>query len=159
MNRSRPKRFQFGLISGCWDLLHDGHRMMLSEALQHCELLTVLVASDDWIRRCKLREPAQPLELRCANIRAAFPQVVCTHAVEGDGCFARWAAAKHFTTWRHHSPDVLIVSEDQLHYPEKLATACKLRAPALILPRSPIAISTTELLEQRRRADSCPARS
>lgn len=46
-----------GLVFGCFDPLHVGHLRLFRECKTHCGHLTVLVHSDDYIRKYKHREP------------------------------------------------------------------------------------------------------
>ena len=144
---TRTHRFQLGMLAGCWDLFHSGHRWMLDEAAKHCRKLSVLVASDEWLRRLKGREPEDSFTVRTANL-LLHRVVNCVHPIEDDRerTLEYWARKEHGRLGR---PDVLILSEDQLHIPDKFTTACRLCIPVLILPRGGPDVSTTKLLEQR----------
>jgi len=45
-----------GMTNGCYDLLHDGHRFMLTLAAQQCDRLVVAVNSDRSIKSLKGRD-------------------------------------------------------------------------------------------------------
>ena len=49
-----------GLVNGCFDLLHEGHKLMLSEALANCDHLTVALNSDASVTR--LKGPMRPIQ-------------------------------------------------------------------------------------------------
>ena len=60
-----------GLTNGCYDDLHDGHRLFLSAASAHCDYLIVAVNNDASVRRLKGEErPIFPLEKRILDIQA-----------------------------------------------------------------------------------------
>lgn len=134
------KRFGTGLVAGCWDCFHAGHRWFLDQAAKHCSRLIVLVATDESVRRLKHREPADGFSIRAANVERYASGV--------------WPIEDHAMTtldyWTQSlRPDVLIVGADQLHIPDKLRVACQRAVPLLILPRGGPPISTTQILEKR----------
>ena len=49
---------QIGFVNGCFDELHEGHRLMLAECLANCEYLVIALNSDRWIR--KKKGPGRP---------------------------------------------------------------------------------------------------
>ena len=49
-----------GLVNGCFDLLHEGHKLMLAEALANCDHLTVALNSDASVTR--LKGPTRPIQ-------------------------------------------------------------------------------------------------
>lgn len=44
---------RYGIISGGFDPLHDGHLDMIDAAVDHCDRLIVIVNTDDWLVRKK----------------------------------------------------------------------------------------------------------
>jgi D-beta-D-heptose 7-phosphate kinase / D-beta-D-heptose 1-phosphate adenosyltransferase len=57
--------------NGCFDLLHEGHRHLLSEAAKLGDLLIVAVNSDASVKRLKGdSRPVEPLTIRLKNLAA-----------------------------------------------------------------------------------------
>lgn len=53
-----------GYASGVFDMFHVGHLNLLRRAREHCEVLVVGVASDEYVLALKGREPVVPLAER-----------------------------------------------------------------------------------------------
>ena len=74
-----------GLVNGCYDLLHDGHKLMLKAALEQCDHLVIALNSDESVRR--LKGPSRPIwdfETRfnaiydyCLGLRAKGMKTTC----------------------------------------------------------------------------------
>ena len=47
---------KIGLVNGCWDLFHDGHKLMLATALSNCDHLVIAMNSDASVKRLKGKE-------------------------------------------------------------------------------------------------------
>lgn len=77
-----------GFTNGCFDLLHDGHRVFLTECRRHCDYLVVAVNSDDYCRRVKgLDRPYDPLHVRMLHVRSFAEAVIPFEGRERDLIF------------------------------------------------------------------------
>jgi D-beta-D-heptose 7-phosphate kinase / D-beta-D-heptose 1-phosphate adenosyltransferase len=69
--RFRERDLDVGLVNGCFDVLHPGHLKVIADARRHSDVLFVLVATDNHVRRLKgYGRPLQPLGWREANLAA-----------------------------------------------------------------------------------------
>ena len=94
-----------GLTNGCWDVLHEGHRLFLAAASGHCDFLIVAVNSDASIKRLKGPErPIHPLEQRLYDIQALCSADVGA-VIPFDGAVVQLIAAI--------KPDIIIRGHDQ----------------------------------------------
>lgn len=65
-----------GFVNGCFDLLHTGHQLLLSEAMDQCDHLIVAVNSDASVKR--LKGEARPINnwwTRAADIQRFLQNV------------------------------------------------------------------------------------
>lgn len=94
-----------GLCNGCFDQLHEGHRLFLAAASAHCDYLIVAVNSDKSVHRLKGKDrPIYGLEQRILDLQALCGADV--HAViPFDGAVIPLIAAIY--------PDVIIRGHDQ----------------------------------------------
>ncbi len=91
------------LVFGTFDLLHPGHRFVLDEASRRGQLF-VVVARDSNVERLKKRGPAQPEEIRQANVAAAYTAAtVLLGGTDGD----------FMAPVRTVAPDLIILGYDQ----------------------------------------------
>lgn len=61
-----------GFANGCFDMLHQGHILLLQTAANHCDALVIAVNTDDYCRTVKGHgRPAQTLRTRMQAIRQA----------------------------------------------------------------------------------------
>ena len=72
VNEQKSSSLQYGVgyISGVFDLYHIGHINMFRRAKEQCEYLIVGVASDEYVRVRKNREPFIPAEERAECVRS-----------------------------------------------------------------------------------------
>lgn len=132
-------KYKRGLTTGTFDCLHAGHVWFLNRCAEFVEELVVLTGTDDWIKRYKGRYPADTFDRRSEEIRRACGKVRRVLPIEDDGEINLEFWAEHF------KPDLLLFAQDQLHIPDKLQVACRFSLPVIIIPRSSIPISTTEI--------------
>ena len=59
-----------GVTFSCWDLLHAGHNIFLSDAKEQCDILCVGLQTDPTIDRPSKNKPVQSLEEREIQIRS-----------------------------------------------------------------------------------------
>ncbi len=90
------------LVFGTFDLLHPGHRFVLSEAQKRGSLF-VVVACDRNVQRIKSRFPAHDEDERMSHVRAAAPD---STVVLGD-------AHDFLVPVRAIDPDLILLGYDQ----------------------------------------------
>ncbi len=85
---------KIGLCTGCFDVLHDGHRYFLDVARRQCEFLIVAVNDDDWCRANKgPGRPIEPLASRMGAVAGWLHKYAPTIAVipfNGDHVGLTW---------------------------------------------------------------------
>lgn len=65
-----------GFVNGCFDLFHEGHQLMLSQAIDGCDHLIVALNSDASVRRLKGHErPINDWWTRAKDIRRFLKNV------------------------------------------------------------------------------------
>lgn len=133
------------LVSGCFDILHGGHVTFLKDAAAQGDHLTVCVATDETIRRCKGREPAMPQEHRLAVIRA-LTTVDATYYGSDE-----WEEAHaNYLTPMIDYIDTLVVTEDDVNVENKRKMGILFDYNVRVIPKrleiDPI--STTEIRER-----------
>jgi D-beta-D-heptose 7-phosphate kinase/D-beta-D-heptose 1-phosphate adenosyltransferase len=106
-----------GLCNGCFDALHDGHRLFLAAASNHCDYLIVAVNSDASVKRLKGQgRPIYPITQRIEMLQAlcsADAQAIIPFDGDVLGLI------------RLIKPDVLIRGHDQTAEGGHLATIVK----------------------------------
>lgn len=110
------------LVFGTFDLLHPGHRFVLSEAAKRGDL-SVVVARDATVARIKKLKPHHPEEERAAMIREAFPAADVRLGSDGSDFLA---------PVRDIQPDLILLGYDQ-HLPPGV-TEADLPCPVERLP-------------------------
>ena len=59
------KNFKIGVTNGCFDLLHKGHTYSLTQCIEYCDKLVVLLNSDKSVRKLKgINRPVENEKLR-----------------------------------------------------------------------------------------------
>ncbi len=91
------------LVFGTFDLLHPGHRFVLTEAQKRGDL-HVVVARDATVARMKNLTPHHSEAERAAMIKAAFPEAQ-VRLGSGDGDF--------LAPVRDVQPDLIVLGYDQ----------------------------------------------
>ena len=132
-----------GFTAGCFDLLHAGHCMMLKEARQSCDHLTVFLQTDPSIDRPDTKaKPTQSLPERLVQLEAIrWVDDVKIYQTEQE--LVEWLTLEQF--------DVRIIGAD---YKNKSFTGDDLPIDIVYNTRDH-AFSTTEL-RQRIRGHSQP---
>ena len=59
-----------GITASCFDLFHTGHVLMLQEAKQYCDVLTVALQADPTIDRPEKNKPIQSIFERWVQLEA-----------------------------------------------------------------------------------------
>lgn len=81
---SRLRGKSIVLVGGCFDVLHIGHLVFLTQAKRLGEALIVVLESDEFIRKIKHKEPVHSLaqrtmilsELRCIDCIVTLPGIL-----------------------------------------------------------------------------------
>lgn len=68
--KSEPKKYHVGYISGVFDLFHIGHLNMFKRAKEQCDYLIVGVVTDEGVRKFKKVEPFVPFGERIEMVRS-----------------------------------------------------------------------------------------
>lgn len=124
-----------GFTNGCFDLLHEGHKHLLSEARKQCDRLIVAINSDESVRRLKGSE--RPIWNESRRI-GAMCQFGCEYPfIVGDEDHLRH-------TIRTLRPDVIFKGSD---YEGKDVVGSDL-ARVVLIPLLP-GYSTTNEIEKR----------
>ncbi len=127
--------------SGCFDLLHDGHRHLLWIMQGLADVIHVAVNSDDYVRRRKGREPIHSAQERMASLRS-------TGLVDELSCFDEDGPLALILRIR---PDYIVVGDDYAMDQIVGAKECEEWDGVVVrVPRLP-GISTTEILAARAR--------
>lgn len=101
------------MVFGVFDGLHEGHHHFLSEAIQKCDELIVVVAPDEVARILKGHSPHVSLQERIEAITAFAPHV---KVVSGDSDSGSWKVLDSYT------PDMVILGYDQGAIADELET-------------------------------------
>ena len=92
-----------GLLGGVFDILHEGHIATLEEAKRRCDLLVIVIARDETVKRMKGKMPVNQAVLRRRIIEAVKP---VDAAILGD-------ADDHVKPLMHVDPDIVFLGYDQ----------------------------------------------
>lgn len=96
-----------GFVNGCFDLLHEGHILLLQTAANHCDQLWIAVNTDEYIRRTKgTGRPVQSIGARLkaiSEVRHRLPCVTSVMIMEDDTPSRLLARIK---------PDVYVIGTD-----------------------------------------------
>jgi cytidyltransferase-like protein len=95
---------KLALVFGVFDLLHDGHRAFVAQALQHAPQLVVVVACDSMVQRLKHKIPYETQEERMKKIRALAG---IADVVAGDDVLGA------YTIFKKYYPDLICLGYDQ----------------------------------------------
>lgn len=91
-----------GYASGVFDMFHVGHLNLLRRAREHCSVLVVGVASDEYVLALKGREPVVPLAERIEIVQSLrfVDEVIVDHSED----------KRH--AWRDRNFDVIFKGDD-----------------------------------------------
>jgi cytidyltransferase-like protein len=93
------------LVFGVFDLLHPGHVSFLKQAQKVGDVLIIVVACDEIVKKLKQRKPHFNERQREAHIRSEFKKGV--RVVLGDRKLGAYSTIKHF------KPNCICVGYDQ----------------------------------------------
>lgn len=123
-------------LSGCFDRLHEGHRLILWHARCTGERVVVGLNDDDYIRRVKGREPLQPMAMRRANLyETKMVDLVLTFSEDTPINLIRAVRPDYLIAGSDYSPETLAGMEEAHEW------GCQTR----LITRLP-GISTTEFI-------------
>lgn len=133
-------------VSGCYDILHAGHIDFFRAARRFGDHLTVCFANDEVYRAWKGREPSMPEDARRAILEElrCIDKVVVGHLCPGEPCFLDFKAPL-----LAELSDILITTEDDANYAQKLALCCSIGIRFQAIPKpTRFPISTTLIRER-----------
>ncbi len=67
------RKLKIGVISGVFDLIHKGHITALNEAKRKCDMLIVIIARDETVKKRKGRKPINNEEKRLYVVNSLKP--------------------------------------------------------------------------------------
>lgn len=109
-------------ISGCFDILHIGHIRFIEAASQKGDALVVLLESDDFIEKYKMRKPfhnqAERAEL-LSHIKEVDVVVVLPFMTK---------ELMYSDMWKTVSPAIIALTEGDTYLKEKIAQAAEVGA-------------------------------
>lgn len=66
----RGMGLKIGFVNGCFDVLHEGHHCLLSEAAKVCDILIIAINSDSSVRKLKGKDrPTNSIKERITNLK------------------------------------------------------------------------------------------
>ncbi|GAN53109.1 D-glycero-beta-D-manno-heptose-7-phosphate kinase [Tanticharoenia sakaeratensis] len=135
--RWRAQGLRVGFTNGCFDILHQGHVSLLSQARAACDRLIVALNTDDSVRGLKgPSRPVNPLADRAAVIAAL-------RAVDGVTAFADATPEALIDSLR---PDVLVKGADYTEDEVVGARSVRARGGRVVLAKLTPDRSTTTLI-------------
>jgi len=114
-----------GLTFGTFDQLHQGHEMMLREALMRCDRIVACVPEDELVLQLKGRKPVQTFAERKEALLASG---LVEDVVPSDAQPGTYAVVQRI------KPDVILLGYDQLELKKNLTewlTEHRLRIPLI----------------------------
>lgn len=130
-----------GVTFSCWDLLHAGHNIFLSDCKEQCDILCVGLQTDPTIDRPSKNKPVQSLEEREIQIRS------CRYV---DFYFIYDTEQSLLESLTLLKPDVRFLGDD---YVGKRFTGDELPIKVLYHERSKHSYSSTNLRQQIYQAE------
>jgi glycerol-3-phosphate cytidylyltransferase len=122
-----------GVTYSCWDLLHAGHQLFLSDSKANCDILCVGLQTDPTIDRPEKNKPIQSLEEREIQLKSS--RYV-------DYYFIYDTEQSLYDTLLALDPDIRFLGDD---YVGKKFTGCDLPIEIFYHPRSNHTYSTSNL--------------
>ncbi len=92
------------LVFGVFDMLHPGHVYFLMEALKLGEELHVCLATDEFVKEIKNKNPNFSYYDRQKGLKSAFPSIIIH---KGDNVPGEWSIFKKL------SPNIIALGHDQ----------------------------------------------
>ena len=124
---------RIGVTFSCWDLLHAGHQLFLTDSRNNCDILCVGLQTDPTIDRPEKNKPIQTLEereIQLKNCRAV------------DYYFIYDTEQSLYNTIQQLQPNIRFLGDD---YVGKKFTGCELPIDIFYHPRSLHTFSSTTL--------------
>ena len=104
------KSYRHVMCFGTFDIFHPGHEYYLSEASEHAETMTVVIARDHRVFSGKWRDPIHDEWTRKKSVESSFPKA---HVILGH-------ESDIFAPIREYMPDLLAFGYDQRVPEEKI---------------------------------------
>ncbi len=116
------------LLFGTFDGIHEGHKVMLTEARKYAERLVIALPPDSIVEHIKHRLPRHSWQER---YDALMESGLVEHVVKGDEVLGTYSALSE------ESPDMILLGYDQTELQTDLERYCKehhLTIPIVVLP-------------------------
>jgi len=99
------------MIFGTFDSVHDGHRALFAQAVEHGDWVMAVVARDETVERVKGRAPECDESDRIAELlQISVLDDIIMGSLNEDKC----------NVVREHKPDVVMIGYDQEHFIDEL---------------------------------------
>lgn len=118
----QPAQGQVVAISGCFDIIHIGHIRFIEAARKKGDSLVVLLESDDFIKKYKIRAPFHTQAERAE---------VLSHIKEVDTIVLLPFMTKdisYSTMWKKVAPSIIALTEGDTYFKEKTMQANEIGA-------------------------------
>jgi len=140
-----------GLITGCFDILHQGHLALFTFAKKHCDILVVGVENDETVKRSKgKKRPVNDEKTRIGNL-AKIKEVNCVFPIKVVATFGRGGISDlYLPILKKIKPDFLITNIWTDKYWRKKEKVLKGLGIKLIKHQEKIPISTTRIIERKK---------
>jgi len=118
----QPAKIKTVAISGCFDILHIGHIRFITSARSKGERLVVLLESDGFIKKYKMRQPFQTQKERAEILShiKEVDQIVLLPLMEVEITYR--------TMWKKVSPQIIAITKGDTYLKEKKAQAAEIGA-------------------------------
>lgn len=133
----QPAKIKTVAISGCFDILHIGHIRFITSARSKGERLVVLLESDGFIKKYKMRQPFQTQKERAEILShiKEVDQIVLLPLMEVEITYR--------TMWKKVSPQIIAITKGDTYLKEKKAQAAEIGAEVVEVTPLIIGRSTT----------------
>ncbi|MBQ6436133.1 adenylyltransferase/cytidyltransferase family protein [bacterium] len=131
-----------GLVTGTFDLLHEGHVNFVKQALKECRELVIGVESDERVKQRKGKgRPINRQEKRKAQLKKIFPE---TQVVILPNDFGKEQVRRDFLDF--YQIETLFTTQDDPFVENKRQLMLEREGEVKMVPKNE-AISTTQILE------------
>ncbi len=100
------------MVFGTFDIIHPGHKYLLTEAKKLGDYLTVIIARDQTVEEIKNRKPQNSEEVRVKNISDLQ---IADKVILGN-------ISDKYQVIREEKPDIIALGYDQRAFVDKLKT-------------------------------------
>ena len=129
------------MVFGTFDIIHKGHIHMLKEAKEYGDILVVVLARNQTIKRIKRRDPLNNEMIRKLNIEKLN---IADKVLFGD-------LKNRYKRIQEEKPDIIALGYDQKAFVDKLAENIDDNTQIVRLaPYNPHLYKTTKILEKMK---------